>query len=220
MSGFFALRTAPDWAEGLNFAGPRVRTSFWGWALLAFGLMGLLHVADLHQQVQAEQDEAAEVMARLRQNQDQNQDQRRPPSPARAQAAMVPPQAELETAPPIADEALRQAAQLALWLGHPWGRTLDHVDATALQGGDMLMQVNLDLGSPAAPAGAGADAATGPELRLQAAVPDDTAAWRWVQALGPQATLRSREPLAQGFATARGAYGLRIDAAHRLGAQP
>jgi hypothetical protein len=220
MSGFFALRTAPDWAEGLNFAGPRVRTSFWGWALLAFGLMGLLHVADLHQQVQAEQDEAAEVMARLSQN--QSQDQRQPPSPARGQAAMVPPQAELETAPPIADEALRQAAQLALWLGHPWGRTLDHVDATALQEGAVLMQFSLDLASLAAPAGAGAreDAGNGPELRLQAAVPDDTTAWRWVQALGPQATLRSREPLAQGFATARGAYSLRIDVVQRVGARP
>lgn len=214
MSAFFAWRTSPAWAEGLNFAGPRVRTSFWGWALLAFGLMGLLHVADLHQQVQAEQDEAAEVMARLRQNQD------RPATVARVQASPLPthPDAAPHAAPQIADEALRQAAQLALWLGHPWSRTLDHVDATALQEGAVLMQFSLDLASLAAPAGA--DAANGPELRLQAAVPDDATAWRWVQALGTQATLRSREPLAQGFATARGAYSLRIDVAQRLGGQP
>lgn len=202
------LRTgaaSPAWAEGLNFVGPRVRTSFWGWALLAFGLIGVWHAADLHWQVRSQLDEAAGVIERLQRGAREpgrlsggasGQLQNR--APAQGTAAS-------EQAPVLKDEGWRQAAQLALWMGHPWQATLDHVDATALQEGAVLMQFSLDL------AALGTQAGVTPEMRLQAAVIDDGSAWRWLQALGPRATMRSREPLAQGFSTARGAYALRVD---------
>ena len=205
----FLRGSAPlAWAEGLNFVGPRVRTSFWGWALLAFGLIGVWHALDLHRQLRSQQDEATEVVERLRRG-------------AVGAARLAPGQAAAgkgrvkgavaeqgkpgDQAPVLKDEGWRQAAQLALWMGHPWQATLDHVDATALQEGAVLMQFSLDL------AALGTQAGVTPEMRLQAAVIDDGVAWRWLQALGSRATMRSREPLAQGFSTARGAYALRVD---------
>lgn len=196
---------SPAWAEGLNFVGPRVRTSFWGWALLAFGLIGLWHAADLHSQVQSQLDEAAGVIERLQRG-------AREPGRLSGGEAGLPEARALaqghvarDQAPVLKDEGWRQAAQLALWMGHPWQATLDHVDATAMQEGAVLMQFSLDLTA------LGSQAGVTPEMRLQAAVIDDGSAWRWLQALGPRATMRSREPLAQGFSTARGAYALRVD---------
>lgn len=190
------------WAEGLNFVGPRVRTSFWGWALLAFGLIGLWHAADLRQQVQGELQEAQSLIDRLQRGERaQAVVDPRPLKTAQADAATATPAA----APSLHDEGWRQASQLAQWLGHPWAQTLDHVDAASLQEGAVLMQFSLDLAT------LGSQAGVVPEMRLQAAVIDDASAWRWLQALGPKAVMRSREPLAEGFATSRGAYALRVD---------
>ena len=205
---FLSGSASLPWAEGLNFVGPRVRTSFWGWALLAFGLIGVWHAFDLHRQSQSQLDDATEVVARLRRG---AAGEARPVSTpvasgqGRAKGAGADQGKPGDQAPVLKDEGWRQAAQLALWMGHPWQATLDHVDATALQEGAVLMQFSLDLSS------LGTQAGVMPEMRLQAAVIDDGAAWRWLQALGPRATMRSREPLAQGFSTARGAYALRVD---------
>ena len=197
------LAPAPNWAEGLNFVGPRVRTSFWGWALLAFGLMGLWHAADLHQRMQAELDEAQAVIDRLQRGERaQRSAVAAPPKPGDASAS----DAAAVPAPVLAPEGWRQAAQLAQGLGYPWAQTLDHVDAASLQEGAVLMQFSLDLST------LGSQAGVVPELRLQAAVIDDAGAWAWLQALGGKAVMRSREPLSEGFVTARGAYALRVDA--------
>lgn len=199
------LAPAQDWAEGLNFVGPRVRTSFWGWALLAFGLIGVWHAADLHQQGQAELEEAQAVIDRLQRGervQAGSSSAAAGLGEARATGAAT---ASPVVAPELGDDGWRQASQLAQWLGYPWAQTLDHVDAASLQDGAVLMQFSLDLTT------LGSQLGVVPEMRLQAAVIDDGGAWRWLQSLGPKAVMRSREPLAEGFATARGTYALRVD---------
>lgn len=200
------LTPSLPWAEGLNFVGPRVSTSFWGWALLAIGLVAVCHAADLMQRDQDEQADAQAVVDRLqRGGLPQASADRVLTEAAATQASAVGAAGPRADAPALSDDALRQVAQLALWLGHPWGETLDRVDATALQQGAVLMQFSLDLAT------LGSQPGVRPEVRMQAVVPDDAAAWRWLQALGPDAVMRSREPLAEGFSTARGQYALRID---------
>lgn len=203
---------SPDWAEGLNFAGPRVRTSFWGWALLAFGLMGAWHAADLARQAHAERDEAQATLARLERGQQQQG--------AQVQAAAQAREARQGAVPVLREDGLRQAAQLALWLGHPWGPVLDEVDETARRSGVVLMQFSLDLSSLGSSLGAsGEGAGPQPELRLQATAPDDVAALRWLQALGPRAAMRSREPLSEPYSAPSGQHTLRVDVT-RTGGTP
>ena len=198
---------SPDWAEGLNFAGPRVRTSFWGWALLAFGLMGAWHAADLARQAHAERDEAQATLARLERGQQQQGVQ--------VQAAAQALEARQGAVPVLKEDGLRQAAQLALWLGHPWGPVLDEVDETARRSGVVLMQFSLDLSSLGA---SGEGAGPQPELRLQATAPDDVAALKWLQALGPRAAMRSREPLSEPYSAPSGQHTLRVDVTRTGGA--
>ena len=199
--------TPTDWAEGLNFAGPRVRTSFWGWALLAFGLMGAWHAADLARQAQGEHDEAQAVLSRLERSQQQQGVQ--------VQAAAQALEARQGAVPVLKEDGLRQAAQLALWLGHPWGPVLDEVDETARRHGVVLMQFSLDLASLGA---AAEGAAPQPELRLQATATDDVAALKWLQALGPRAAMRSREPLGEPYSALGGQHTLRVDVTRTGGA--
>lgn len=202
---------SPDWAEGLNFADPRVRTSFWGWALLAFGLMGAWHAADLARQAHAERDEAQATLARLERGQQQQG--------AQVQAAAQAREARQGAVPVLKEVGLRQAAQLALWLGHPWGPVLDEVDETARRSGVVLMQFSLDLSSLGSSLGAsGEGAGPQPELRLQATAPDDVAALRWLQALGPRAAMRSREPLSEPYSAPSGQHTLRVDVTRTGGA--
>ena len=188
------------WAEGLNFLGPRVRTSFWGWALLALGVIGALYAADRAAAVQDELTEAQAVVKRLQRGERQLtvQVQAREAEAAQATQAL--------SAPELKDEAWRQAAQLAQWLGFPWADTLDHVDATSLKHKAVLSQFSLELSTLASNEG------VQPDLKLQVAVTDDLAALRWLEALGPQAVLRAREPLSAPFATSQGQYTLRLDA--------
>jgi len=206
---------SPDWAEGLNFAGPRVRTSFWGWALLAFGLMGAWHAADLARQVQAEHDEAQATLARLERGQQQQGVQ--------VQAAAQALEARQGAVPVLKEDGLRQAAQLALWLGHPWGPVLDEVDEAARRSGVVLMQFSLDLSSLGPSLGpsqgaSGEGAGPQPELRLQATATDDVAALKWLQALGPRAAMRSREPLSEPYSAPSGQHTLRVDVTRTGGA--
>lgn len=192
-----AARRQPGWAEGLNFLGPRVRTSFWGWALLALGVVACLHGADRAAAVQDELAEAQAVVKRLQRGDRQLSVQ--------AQAASAAQEARAATAPELGGEGWRHAAQLAQWLGHPWSDTLDHVDAASLKQHAVLLRFSLDLSTLASSEG------VQPELKLQAAVIDDNAALQWLEALGPQAMLRAREPLSAPFATAQGNYAWRAD---------
>ncbi|TDP81020.1 hypothetical protein EV672_10960 [Aquabacterium commune] len=192
-----APRRHEGWAEGLNFLGPRVRTSFWGWALLALGVVAALHAADRAAAVQDELTEAQAVVKRLQRGERQVSVQ--------AQAASVAQATQAASAPELQAESWRHAAQLAQWLGFPWADTLDHIDATSLKHKAVLAQFSLDLATLASNEG------VQPDLKLQAAVIDDTAALQWLAALGPQAMLRAREPLNTPFLTAQGRYAWRLD---------
>lgn len=189
-----------DWAHEIDFVGPRHRTSVWGWALLGLGLLGALYSADRITQVQQEQHDAQALMHRL--GRAQRQQQLVVKVQDQAQAASSPAGA----VPTLARADWRRAAQLAQWLGHDWQGALDRVDEQAAQARVVLTGFSLDL----ATLGEGED--TVPELRLQAAVQDDDVALRWVQSLGPQAQLRSRQALSTPFTGVHGLYAWRIDA--------
>ena len=189
-----------DWAESLNFSGPRVRTSFWSWALLALGAIAVVHAMDLSSQLvdseQATQAELSRLQAHARAK----------PSAAAVssadQAVKVSSQAQ---APVLQPDGWRSAAQLAAWLGHPWAAALDHADATAHQRGISLTGLQVDLSAWGARAGQPL------AWRLQAAVPDDATALQWVQELGPQAELQRRDALPQPVPSERGTLSWRID---------
>jgi len=185
------------WAEGLNFLGPRVRSSFWGWALLALGVVATLHAADRAAAVQDELADAQAVVKRLQRGERQVSVQ--------AQAASAVEATHAARVPELKEEGWRHAAQLAQWLGFPWEDTLDHIDATSLKHKAVLAQFSLDLSTLASNEG------VQPDLKLQAAVTDDKAALQWLEALGPQAMLRAREPLNAPFNTTQGSYAWRLD---------
>ncbi len=195
--GFSRVHRHEGWAEGLNFLGPRVRTSFWGWALLALGALAALHAADAALAMQDDLAEAQAVIKRLQRGERQLS--------LRAQAASAAQAAQVASAPGLKDEGWRQAAQLAQWLGFPWADTLDHIDAASVQQKAVLTRFSLDLSALASNEG------VQPELKLQAAVLDDQAALQWLEALGPLATLRAREPLDAPFNTVQGNYAWRVD---------
>ncbi len=189
-----------DWAESLNFGGPRVRTSFWSWALLALGGIAVVHAMDLSSQlVDSEQITQAEL-SRLQAH------ARAKPSAAAASSAVPSGAASSQAqAPVLQPDGWRSAAQLAAWLGHPWAAALDHADATAHQRGISLTGFQVDLSAWGARAGQPL------AWRLQAAVPDDAAALQWVQELGPQAELQRRDALPQPVLSERGTLSWRID---------
>lgn len=185
------------WADELDFIGPRVRTSVMGWALLALGLVAALHAAELADQSEQALADAQAVVKRLERGARQQA--------VREQVVSKVRQEEIDAAPTLNANGWRHAAQLALWLGYPWHDTLAHVDETAFQEQAVMTLLSLDLST----LGTGEDVQ--PEMKLQAAVRSDVAALQWMQALGPQASLRSRERLTTPFSTARGSYEWRVD---------
>lgn len=225
-----------DWAESLNFAGPRVRVSFWSWALLVLGAVAVVHALELAGQVDEAQQAAQAELSRLRTHA-QSHGQSHAPTDGQAHGqtsgpdvSMATPQglpgamAPLNTAaakttatearvPTLQPDAWRSAAQLAAWLGHPWATALDHVDATAHRRGISLMRFQLDLGTWGVRAGQPL------AWRLQAAVPDDATALAWLDDLGPQAELQRRDALAQPVPSEHGTLAWRIDVSG-AGGQP
>lgn len=200
------------WAESLNFAGPRVRVSFWSWALLALGGIAVVHAVELARQV----DESAQsAQAELERLQRHARSIAEPASPAfgtAAAAASDALQAE-QAAPALQTEGWRSAAQLAAWLGHPWAPVLDQVDASAHQRGVALMRFQLDLGNWGSRSGQPL------AWRVQAAVPDDATALDWLPNLGSQAELLRRDALAQAVPGERGTLAWRVDVS-AAGGQP
>ena len=228
LSLILTRRASPAWAESLNFIGPRVRTSFWSWALLALGAIAIVHALELAGQVDEAQQAAQEELSRLQvhaPSHEQHEQHERHREQARAKAlgsdapltgaalsanasssaSIAKPTSPEEHAPTLQPDAWRSAAQLAAWLGHPWAAALDHADATAHQRGISLTRFQLDLGAW------GSRAEQPLAWRLQAAVPDDATALAWVQDLGPQAELQRRDALPQPVPSARGTLAWRID---------
>lgn len=216
-SSLLIRRARSDWAESLNFAGPRVRTSFWSWALLALGAIAVVHALELAGQVDEAQEAVQAEVSRLQAHAQplaspqEGATGRRAlathpvaaPAPSSASSASASSPAEL--APALPPDAHRSAAQLAAWLAHPWAEALDHADATAHRRGISLTRFQLDLGTW----GTRADQPLA--WRLQAAVPDDGTALAWVRDLGPQAELQRRDALAQSVPSERGTLAWRID---------
>lgn len=191
------------WAESLNFVGPRVRVSFWSWALLACAAIALVHALDLSAQVDGAQELAEAERARLQAHvgaATAGADVRAPVS-----ASSVAPSVPGDGPPPLSPESWPAAAQLAAWLGHPWAAALDHADASAHQRGIALTRFQVDLGTWGNQAGQPLN------WRLQAVVPDDATALDWMKALGPQAELQRRDALAQPVVGERGSLVWRVD---------
>lgn len=211
--------TGFGWAESLNFAGPRVRVSFWSWALLALGAIAVVHAMALARQVDEASQEAHAELERLQRHARANaRTNGAPASPALGASAVAASahggaSAADQVAPALQDEGWRSAAQLAAWLGHPWAPVLDQADASAHQRGIALMRFQLDLGSW------GARAAQPLSWRLQAAVPDDATALAWLPDLGADAQLLRRDALAQAVSSERGTLAWRIDVS-AAGGQP
>lgn len=205
------------WAESLNFVGPRVRVSFWSWALLALGAIAVVHALELARQVDAAGQAAHAELERLQRHARSNGAPALPATGASgafvAAAADAGASSANEAAPSLQDEGWRSAAQLAAWLGHPWAPVLDQADASAHQRGIALMRFQLDLGSW------GTRAAQPLSWRLQAAVPDDATALAWLQDLGADAQLLRRDALAQAVSSERGTLAWRIDVS-AAGGQP
>lgn len=205
------------WAESLNFVGPRVRISFWSWALLALGAIAVVHALELARQVDAAGQAAHAELERLQRHAQSSGAAALPATGASgalvAAAADAGASSANEAAPSLQDEGWRSAAQLAAWLGHPWAPVLDQADASAHQRGIALMRFQLDLGSW------GMRAAQPLSWRLQAAVPDDATALAWLQDLGADAQLLRRDALAQAVSSERGTLAWRIDVS-AAGGQP
>lgn len=200
LAGWLDRADRGDWAESLNFSGPRVRTSFWSWALLALGAIAVVHAMELGSQMEASEQANQAELTRLQTHARALSSDA--PASSADQAGVVSPK---EQAPVLPPEGWRSAAQLAAWLGHPWATALDHADATAHQRGISLTRFQVDMGAWGARAGQPL------AWRLQAAVPDDATALQWVQALGPQAELQRRDALPQPVPSERGTLSWRID---------
>lgn len=185
------------WSDELDFIGPRVRTSVFGWALLALGLLACLHASDQADASQRALGEAQALIKRLERGQRQVLVQE--------QAAAAVTQIRQDSVPALDGAAWRRAAQVSQWLGFNWTRALDQIDASADGDHAVLTQFNLDLSSLASAPEAQAD------LKVQAAVRDDVSALRWMASLGPNAALRTRDRLSTPFTTSHGDYAWRVD---------
>ncbi len=187
----------PQWAQELDFVGPRLSPSPWSWLLLLSGLIALGVVLPQVQDVLAQQAEAQATLKRL---------QRAVHQQALAAKASKEPVRKADQAPTLSGDSAQHAAQVAQWLGYPWLDVLDQVDSAAKAEQAVMLAFNLDL----ATLGSRADSV--PDVRLSAAVRDDASALRWVQAQGGAAQLLSRERLGTPFVAASGNYEWRAEA--------
>lgn len=197
-----SLRATPAWADAIDFVGPRRRATVWGWALLGVGLLMGLQVSDEVTALQQAEADAqaegqrlgravrkAELSARLQ--------TQALTGPLAGQASAVPPQ--------MSRSEWRHAAEMAEVLAHDWLATLDAADERATRAQVVLTGLRLQVGRAEGSGEAGA-------ALLQAAVPDDRTALRWVDSLGPQAQLRGRQRLPQPVSDGHGEHAWRVDA--------
>ncbi|WP_298011645.1 hypothetical protein [uncultured Aquabacterium sp.] len=202
MTRWSFLHVRPAWADAIDFVGPRRRASVWGWALLGVGLLMALQVSDevaslqqAHADTQAEGQRLgravrkAELSARL--------EMQAPTGSSTGQARSAAPQ--------MSRSEWRHAAEMAEVLAHDWLATLDGADERATRARVVLTGLRLQVGRAEGAGEAGA-------AQLQAAVPDDRTALRWVDSLGPQAQLRGRQRLPQPVSDGQGEHVWRVDA--------
>lgn len=197
---------APDWAAQLDFVGPRVRTSIWGWILLLAGLSVLAVYADDLLTVQADQAQAQDTLRRLA----RAQHQLKLVQQAREAAARKPAGQEAR----LSADGYQHAAQLAQWLGFDWAGVWGQVEAQASLDKVLVTGFSLDLNT------LGSREGVFPELQLHAVVMDDAAALQWASHMGLGAQLKARETLATPVITGHGTYTHKVDLVMPLEARP
>lgn len=192
-----------DWARELDFVGPRVRTSVWGWALLVIGLCLALMAADQAQSVAQQQAQEEASLRRLQRAEHQQK---------LAQVPMRPASGASGAAGGVAwsAEALRSAQGVVSKLAYPWAKVLDQVELAALQEQALLLALSVDLDASAV------DAAAAP-VRLSAAVQSDEGALRWADAHGAGAQLLARERLPSPAPSPQGDYPWRAEISWQRG---
>ncbi|HEX5312080.1 hypothetical protein [Aquabacterium sp.] len=194
---------AHDWARELDFVGPRVRTSVWGWALLVIGLCLALMAADQVQSVAQQQAQEEASLHRLQRAEHQQK---------LAQAPMRPASGASGAAGGAAwsAEALRSAQGVVSKLAYPWAKVLDQVELAALHEQALLLALSVDLDAAAVDA-------TAATVRLSAAVLSDEDALRWADAHGAGAQLLARERLPSPAPSPQGDYPWRAEISWQRG---
>jgi len=188
------------WSEALDFVGPRVRTALWSWALLVLGMAACMAMAERAQALMATQDEAQASLRRLERA--RHQKTIALTAPRAASSASAP----RTTGHTLDDAALKQAARVSQLLAYPWPAVIGRLEQAAQGEHAVLTGFSLDINGLGGRPGALAQA------RLQAALPDDASALRWVAAHGEGAQLLGRDTLATPFDTAWGHYAIRAEA--------
>lgn len=213
-----ALRSAQyaaDWAEALNFAGPRVRTSPLAWIVLAGGLLGLMALTDRADELHAKQQEAQAQLKRLQNAERQIRIDRAialgTASGASASTQLGGPGATgqhigppLPAPPPLDKVSANQALTMLRLLAFPWEGLLARLDAGAEHRGVSLLGMSLDLTRQRS-------ADEGLQLLAHGVVPDDATALTWAGEL-PSGRLVSRDMLTSPIASERHTYRLRVQA--------
>ncbi|MFN3885398.1 MAG: hypothetical protein ACK4MG_00430 [Aquabacterium sp.] len=191
------------WQEALDFAAPRRRTSVWGWALLGLALLMVAMVSEDAARVDQARRDGADEVQRLERAVRQatrtpGQSTSGPLSLSQAKQAQAP-------AIPVLQKAdWRHAAEMAEVLGHDSVGLLDRVDRQASAMHVVLTGLRFTLERQAA----GGERAG---VMLQAAVPDDRTALAWVDSLGPQARLHSRQRLSAPLSDGVREHRWRVD---------
>jgi hypothetical protein len=188
------LRRKPTWAGQLDFAGPRVRTAWWSWALLLLSLLAWLALADHADRLGTEREEAEAQIKRLARADRLLRLERAVQLKASASAGPIG-----TPAPVLDDASLEDATQVAWRLAYPWSAVLSGMESAAAAQQVVLMSMSLDLTAMGQAA-----------LRAQGAVRDDAAALRWAAGL-PQGQLLGRQALGAPFVNVRGSYALKAD---------
>ena len=125
-----------NWAQQLDFVGPRINTSLWGWALMVLGLCAAVYAADHAQNVQHAMDAEQATLHRLQRAQHQRQLAQAPlRSASNVDAAWQP-------------EALVSAQGVVRMLAYPWAKTFDQVEQAALQEQALLLSLAVDQDKP------------------------------------------------------------------------
>jgi hypothetical protein len=186
-----------DWADELDFVGPRVRTASWSWVLLLAGVTAAVWVWPMVTQSDTDMAQAQLDLKRLQRAVHQHTVEAKATQSVQSKD---PSKAGLNA------ESMRHAAALAQGLGYPWMSVIAQVEQAAQAEKAVMLSFNLDISTLAtAP-----DAL--PDVRMAAAVRDDESALRWAQTLGSTAQLRGRERLGTPFTSTAGSYEWRVEA--------
>jgi hypothetical protein len=195
------LSLQAQWADELDFAGPRPRTSVAAWLVLATGVMALLWVVE---QAEVRQQAIADAQAQLKRLSLADRQVRL----ARAAATAPGDPLVVEAPPPLMPDAWSEAAQMAALLAYPWQAALQGVSTRASDRNIVMTSFSLDLSSW------NAVLQPPPAIRVTAAASSDEEALAWAADL-PRGQLLTRAPLAMPFSTARSSYSLKVEAQTR-----